>query len=276
MADGDSGIIVTQQGVDVRIAADYQKVMDTRWRFLDIALEQEFTVSHADSGGTHYWIEKICDHGLGYLPAFYFRTISIDYGGLNPGFYNGEIIATKSAVYWRNLYVSGDPTAPIKLKLFVRVFACDISTEYQAPINFIVPASPVQEPDIGIKVLKGTGDIRSTELSNFSIDSQGKALAIQQTGTRSANAGTSFTLTIVHGMGYPPTYFLAPLQSVADFKAHTSFANPLNEPIIRPMTIAPIAKVFSTSTTLSATGVQSALSGDFAFLITKEPTELAV
>lgn len=276
MSSDDVGIIVTQQGIPVATAADYQKVIDTRWTFLDIEIEQEFTLSHADSGSSHYWVEKICDHKLGYRPAFYYRTLSLDLGGLSSGLYNADIVATKDAVYWRNLYVSGDPTTPIKLKIFLRLFACDITTTYQAPVDFFVPGAPINEPDVGVKILANQGDITSGELSNFSVDTLGKAFAIQQTGLATALTTTPFTLTITHNMGYPPTYFIAPTQSLAEFDAHTIFSNPLSDPVIYAITTLPVARVSATTTQLVLTGVQSVLAGTYAFLITKEPSELAV
>lgn len=276
MSADDVGIIVTQQGTPVDTAADYQKVIDTRWRFLDIEIEQEFTISHADSGSTHWWVEKICDHKLGYLPGFYTRTISINYNGYDPTLFNASIVATKDSVYWRGLYVSGDPTTPVTIKILLRLFALDITTPYQAPIDFFVPGAPINEPDVGVKILANQGDINSPELSNFSVNTLGKAFAIQQTGTATAISTTPFSLTITHNMGYPPTYFVAQTQSLAEFKAHTVFANPLPDPVINALTIFPIAKVQATTTQLIMFGVQAIITGTYAFLITKEPAELAV
>lgn len=274
--DEDTGIIVSQQGVDVAIAADYQKVIDSRWRFLDILNEAEGTISHADSGSTKYWAEKLLDHNLGYLPAFTFRQKALDLGSLTPAFYGGVIIATTKSIYWRNLYVSGDPTTPIKLNYFLRVFSCDISTEYQAPIDLIVPGNPVQEPDVGVKILTELGDIRTPELSQFTVNTRGKAFAIQQAGTRVANSTNSFTMTILHKLGYPPTYFLARLQSAAEFKATTIFTDPIGQDYIFPTLVPAAARITADTNQIVMKGAQSALQGRFAFLITKEPQELAV
>jgi len=275
MADPTSGIVVTQQGVDVAIAADYQKVVDTRWRFLDIQLEQEFKMSHADSGGSHWWVEKLFDHNLGFLPAFTERPISLDNGGntfitLNGGL---QIVSTTKSIYVRNLYVSGDPTTPIVLKCFIRLFNLDITTEYRAPATFAVPGAPVQEPDIGIKILTNGGDITSTDLSKFTIDTKGKAFAVQQTGTRTA-VSPDFSLTINHNLGYPPTYFLAPINRASEWTS--IYADPLGVDVILPMTVPAGARITADTNNVIMKGAQSALHGSSAFLITKEPTELAV
>jgi len=276
MADPTSGVIVTQQGVDVVIAADYQKVVDTRWRFLDIQFEQEFTISHADSGATHWWVEKLFDHNLGFLPAFNYRAISLDNGGNSFVTINNsllQIIATDTSVYLRNLYVSGDPTTPIVLKCFIRLYNLDITTEYAAPISFGVPGAPVLEPDIGIKILTNEGDINSTDLSKFTIDTKGKAFAIQQTGVRTA-ASPDYSLTIDHHLGYPPTYFLAQVKRANEW--NSVFKDPLGVDTIFPMVVPFGARIVADTNNVIVKGSQSALAGSYAFLITKEPTELAV
>lgn len=268
--DNPTGVEVTQQSVDIHYAPDYQKIVDSRWHFLDIPLELDFSVSHADAGATHYWVEKICDHNLGYLPAFTFRQKTLNLGGSNPLLYSGVLVADKRSIYWRNVYISGNPTTPIVLTGFIRVFACDITATYQAPINLIAP-SAATPPTTGLKILGSGTDITSTDLSDFSIDTQGKAIAIQQTGISTVDPTTGRG-TIQHNLGYPPTYFLAQIQGANDLGIST---NPLQEDVVLNMGV-PIAVITATSTTLVFRGVQSALLGRYAFLLTKEPTELAI
>ena len=268
----EAGMIFAQEGVSVQRAADYQKVMDSRWKFLDIQMEQEVVISHADSGSTHWWVEKLMDHNLGYLPAFTFRQISLN------GPRSATIIATKRSIYARSLFVSGDPTTPIILKGYVRVFACDILKPYAAPVDFFVPTAAPSYPSVGIKMLvRPGGNIRSNEMSDFAIHTKAKALAIQQTGMSEATVANSGTLTITHGMGYPPTYFLARYETAADFKASTVFNNPLpNDDYLYAMDVASGAHVTANTTQVIVKGAQAALLGKFAYLITKEPAELAV
>lgn len=277
MQEEKVGMIFTQQGVPVQLAADYQKVLDTRWRFLDIELEQEVGFTRAESGSSHYWVQKLCTHNLGYLPAFTYRQISLNTGSLNLLEFTPTIIATKNAIYLRNLFVSGDSTDAIILKAYVRVFACDILKTYQAPKELATPTSKPAYPKSGIKILKNGGNINSEELSDYAINTLGKALAIQQTGLAESNAATSFILTITHGLGYPPTYFLARYETAAEFQQTTVFANPLpGEDYIQAMDVASGANVFADSNQIKIKGSQSILGGKFGFIITKEPVELAI
>lgn len=274
--DTNAGLIVTQNGVPVSGAADYQKTIDTRWTFLDIADEQAFDISHSDSGSTHFWAEKIMDHRLGYLPAFTFRPTVVDGGGSSFFATNYQVIATKNSVYIRNLYVSGDPTTPTRLAGFLRIFACDITTAYQAPIALVQSVAGLTNVGVGVKILTNGGSMNSTNLQDFGIDTEAKALAIQQTGTAVATTANSGTLLINHNLGYPPTYFLAQVQSAAEFAATTIFTNPVPEGTISPMDTAFGARITADAVNLTMKGVQAALSGTYAFLITKEPAEVAI
>lgn len=275
MDDNNNGIIVTQAGAPVKGAADYQKTIDTRWTFLDILDEREVEISHADSGSTHYWTEKILDHNLGHVAAYTIRVLSLDIGTLNPLFFTPDIVSDSKSIYIRNLFVSGDPTTPIKVKYFVRVFRNDISKEYQAPISIIVPGVQPSRTTSGVKVLKNaSGGMRSNNVDDFSFDTQAKALAVQMTGVRTANAGNSFTVTVNHKLGYPPTAFAAKLEHA--FEWTSSIANPLPTDLTYPMAAALGAHQTADSQNLVMKGGQGALQGDYCILITKEPAELAI
>jgi len=271
--DEKSGLIVDQAGVSVRSAADYQKTIDSRWKFLDIAFEQEFEMVHADSGATHWWIEKLLDHNLGYLPAFTYRQITLDLGGLNPLFFAPEVIATSRSIYFRTRYVSGDPTTPMRIKGFLRVFAQDITAEFLAPVEFITPSTQPGLSTVGMKILKNQGaGINSHEMSDFSINTSAKALAVHRTGLVTTDA--TGLLSINHRLGYPPTIFLARFIKPADWTS--VFANPITENVVQAMNPAAGAKVSATTNDVFVRGAQSVLVGTWAYLITKEPAELAV
>lgn len=275
MDDNNNGIIVTQQGVAVKGAADYQKTIDTRWTFLDILDEREVEISHADSGSSHYWTEKIIDHNLGYVPAFTIRVLSKDTGTLDPVFFNPNIVGDTKSVWIRNLYVSGDPTTPIKVKYFIRVFKNNIAKEYSAPVSIIVPGNQPSRTTNGVKVLKNAGaSMRSNNVDDFSIDTQAKALAVQMTGIRTADPNNSFAVTINHKLGYPPTVLAAKLTHPSEWVS--VFANPLPVDLTLPLSAVSGARQTADSQNVIMRGAQSALRGDYCILITKEPAELAI
>ena len=43
---GRYGVQISQQGIDVSRAADYQKVLDSNWKFLDIAVEKDVDATY--------------------------------------------------------------------------------------------------------------------------------------------------------------------------------------------------------------------------------------
>ena len=130
-----SGIQISQEGIPLRRAADYQKILDDRWPFLDIAVEQEFILSKSSfPSATGFWVERVLEHNLGYLPAFTYRNLSYS-DNLGGSSSSVEIVATKTAIYVRDLWISGTPMTRLDMSGFLRVFACDITKEFEAPIS---------------------------------------------------------------------------------------------------------------------------------------------
>ena len=69
------GVQISQQGVSIERAADYQKVLDSNWKFLDIAFEVDIDVKIGMGARPNgYYLVELFNHGLGYIPAFEFIT----------------------------------------------------------------------------------------------------------------------------------------------------------------------------------------------------------
>jgi len=185
------GIQISQEGIPLNRAADYQKVLDDRWNFLDIAFDTEvrFEKTAYDTLSSHFWKLEIFRHDLGYIPGFTIREIDTTTNGpLEAG--NLTVVATKDKVYIQGLYISGSGTPPIVGRISLRIFAVDITTEYTQPIESITPMSRTKSTKYGAKVLKpGKGNlgINNQEMSNFSLNTDSKTLAIQQTGMLNIN-----------------------------------------------------------------------------------------
>lgn len=179
------GIQISQEGIPVRRAADYQKVLDDRWPFLDIVIETEVRFEHKfHEGNDNYrWSIELLDHSLGYLPAFTYRMVE---GSLLDefGFDIGEVVSTKQGIYLKGFFIPGQQMT-LNGKILLRVFACDITAETSYGVGQIDPIAKRDSRKYGAKILKSgvppekfSGD----EMSDFALNTDAKALAIQKTG----------------------------------------------------------------------------------------------
>lgn len=269
------GLQISQEGIPINRAADYQKVLDDRWPFLDIVIERDIDVTKADwPAASGYWTVEVLRHDLGYLPAFKFR----EYTNLLSSTYSDKvIIATKTSIYIRGLFILGDPTTAIRIQGKLRVFACPVAEEFSAPINHYEPRPKKDAYDYGVKILKHGSRIRSKDASDFSLNTDAKALSIQQTGVVMPDVDGH--LIITHNMGYPPTFMIAYLERYSAWSS--GYANPLPEQdCIHPLNNrteygSTIAKSNVTTATLDLAGAQAALTRSHAYLIIKDPVEVA-
>lgn len=276
---GRPGIQISQEGVPIDRAADYQKVLDDRWPFLDIAFDQVIPV-YQDTfpTPTHYWYIELLRHNLGYIPAFMARDmdgnlLSLD---ISSGTDRGFVVATDEAIYYASLHTGFTSTAPLKGRLSVRVFACDITREFRQPHDMPAPRPRQSAPRYGARVIKPTnqnGRINDTEMSGFSLHNNAKAFAIQQTGLRRAEA-PDFDVVIDHNLGYPPVYFIAPYNDYAEIYTGSVVGAPVPEGKNFCFQLNDVVVEATTTTTeMHIFGAQAVLVGNYAFLIVKDPLE---
>lgn len=189
MADARYGIAISQQGIPVKRAADYQKVLDDRWPFLDIVHEVEVPVEVrlVASTGNFYWAVEVFAHNLGFLPAFTCRVMT---GTTTSDFsQNISFVATKTGIYAYGFYISGDTTS-FNFKLFLRVYSRDVTQEFEYATEVPDPLAKRDSRKYGARILKdGVSPAKFTgdEMSDFSLHNNAKVLAIQQTGVLDLN-----------------------------------------------------------------------------------------
>lgn len=273
------GVQISQEGVPIGRGGDFQKVIDHRWPYLDIALEKRDAFVRTGFGPTQgYWLVEIAEHNLGYIPAVRFRELSFssnpsggppDYDIIRP-----KVVATKNKVYLRGLWTSGFATyTTMELSYSLTVFACDITTNVQYPIETPAPAPRSSAGKYGIKVLDYDQvgiDMRSTEMSHYALNSNAKALAIQQTGLYQTNAAEGYAVIVNHGLVYPPTYLIARYEDPSDWVS--AYPNPLpGDDYIYPLNDDLIGVSSNSGTTLTIAGAQAAIIGKFAYVILKDP-----
>lgn len=271
-----SGLRISQAGIPISRAADYQKTMDDRWpalehQFMGIIDIQNFSTASEgvlnNSGGTIANV-PVYKHGLGYLPAFHVKQIS--YSGFDTfnSLLSDNMFADEQYIYL-TVFKNPGPLI-INAKFWLSVVDRDCSVEFQAPIDQTTSTFTTQPSEYGLKILnnpsaQGMGEKNKAA---YTYNTNAKSMLIQQHGIRTAGS-PDFQLVIDHRLGYPPTYYAARRST------QTGAANPS----LGKVTIAPMDNIIglgrSNSITLTIRGAQSALVGDFIFIVLKDPVDVA-
>jgi hypothetical protein len=306
-----NGFVLSQEGIPVSYAADYQKVIDSRWKFLEIAFDTTIDLSFSNllttrnstgvTGGTHgYNIFTILNHNLGYLPYFEYEilpnTTTGIYSGLHDSGYNwiatiplNPLFADNNNIYFELAYYRQNNAAPntytgtIRLNVRVKVYAVNLILEYSAPTLNSIGSKSFASSKTGVKMLRGNlGTIGGMDLRNFSTNTTAKTISIQKTGT--AVTPSSGPLVITHNAGYPPSFLMTqvidrtksvnPYSGSAGYNTDATDYPLYNTPIILPGD-STIYSSHSDNYQLTVGGVQAALSGYFSYIILKDPAEIA-
>lgn len=185
MAEGDVGIVFTQSGVPVRNSADYQRVYDSRWKFMEIEFEVEVDFNIPASPATedvHYERIPIFRHCLGFLPLF-----ESNYTPPNqPGY--SRIFADKDTIFLRvQQSLSGVEALSGKVKL--RIYNLPITQEYEAPKGPPLGTTSARS-DMGVRFIDDNArsvSLASRSPTGFSVDSKKKILSIHKHGVVKIN-----------------------------------------------------------------------------------------
>lgn len=272
---GRPGIRISQEGISVDRAADYQRVLDDRWPFMDAVVDVQMEINKTEWPATEgYWSMELASHDLGYIPAFTCRQENIT-TPLFPRDVANEIVATKNKVYLRGIFVPGDPTDALRIRCRIRVFAVDITQEFRQEVGQASLGARTSASRYGIRVIDGPGvRLEDTDMTKFRLHNNAKALGIQHTGVRIPDGTNGYSVIVDHDLGYPPTYFFAKYRKPEDWSG--SWTDPMpNDDYIYPMNQAPLGLATSNTFRLQLAGAQGFLTGRFAFLIVKDPIEVA-
>lgn len=189
MADEDFGLSISQEGIPVNRAADYQKVLDSRWRFMEV--EQEFpinlTVPAVTNPGAFYNNDTIlAQHSLGFLPAFeaYFTA-----PGYSVNSRNLVIYSDTRTIFLRQIVDNGsNPTYTLSGN--VRIYNLPILENFEVPKEPISPSSGTVQTQ-GFRSLDGSVPnlrVNSQSSVGYSIDTTKKILSVHKTGFVDINA----------------------------------------------------------------------------------------
>lgn len=180
------GVTFTQTGVPVALSSDYQKVIDSRWIFMEIANEGDIAYSFSGAAGSlHYERIVIYRHNLGYMPAF---ESTIDLNGADP-FDAGSpgVFADENTIFLRRI-ISG-ATIGCNVTGYYRLYALPILNDYEAPVELVSGAS-APKTDYGMKFVNGqVPNVTPADNSvlGFSVDTTKKILSVHKTGLKYIN-----------------------------------------------------------------------------------------
>lgn len=174
MTEPQVGLKLSQPGVPVSQAADYQLIFNSAWPSLQIGFDTTVTLNPSSS--------QTVVHGLGFIP-FSLGTVilnnisvgrifgSAENFGIGP---QGAVTMSfdKNNIYLANSNVTN--TYSVNLKCFNIDLTVD--TDYTLPQSPILPSR--FDPTFGMKIAKSNKSINSSDLRDFIINTQCQSPAV--------------------------------------------------------------------------------------------------
>lgn len=247
------GIEISQRGVSIDRASEWQKVVSSKWKYLKVLAEGK-----ANVGSTG--ITTIFTHNLGYYAPFLMFIQSISSNGSDTGGWRlapgGQLNATGASAFntLDSLQATGGPVT-----IYYVIFDYDLDAISRFSPGIAQGQDTGGKNDFGMKAVLTTSsakDMDSTDYRKFSIHTGAKNMAIHQADK--VQPGPDLQVHITHGLGYLPSFLF--YQKVVGI-------GQTNVQIVSNI-------VTADSVTLNIKGAQSPLSGDYYYIILKEPFAL--
>lgn len=255
-----NGIRVTQEGVSVDQAAEYQMILHEQFPYLEFDFVGEVKASGSVSSNTFV---KMYMHTLPHIPQFFCFPIKTD------GTYDRDdtgYLATSDSIGF--IAWSGET---YNKRWLLMVIKQDLTQTISAPKGGSIVQATTGPQRKGVAVLKegANDDIESKDKSNFSLHTNARSFAIHMCGKKTVDSSTSNLLVLNHDLGYPPTFFVARRQ------VESGSANPLLGQTTQNAFVRNAALATANSATITLRGAQAALNGEYTYLILKDPVDTA-
>jgi len=269
-----NGAEISQQGVPVDKATDDQKVLDTRWKTLDIFREYTYqnTVTLQMSStniNTNYL--TIFAHNLGYIPAHDYVINSYSVSDPSALVSSLPVYADTQNIYLLPHITSFVASPTLTVNITGRVYTLDITTYFQAPtVNAISTNNPTTS-EFGAEFINpnlASPNISTDPIGEFNFSTKLKPLNILQCGTIATVSGG---LIISYNYPVNPIYLLA--QYLPNGFTTAKGIN-ITTPLVGSLGFQG-GRGSITSNTITVNGVQTAFSGSFAYILLKDPIGLA-
>lgn len=194
-----NGISVTRQGVPIDRAADYQKVLDSRWRFMEVdyVLNKKVTipVGVVQSSGPYNQRVNIYRHNLGFVPAFHgswkpeAAWMSYVTDGYHADLLGATLWADEEWVYFTRLVDAFNNSASLSIDVSALIYNLPILEVYQAPTEIAVGTAPTKS-NYGLRALDGKDPnvkIDGSSSHGFSVDTKKKIISVNRVGQKFIN-----------------------------------------------------------------------------------------
>lgn len=183
MADVQTGAVFSQSGVPVDQSADYQRVYDSRWRFMEVEVETtvKFVTPAVASSFDSVPVQRtnLFRHGIGKVP--YFEAEEGPLWGL--------LRADREYIYVEGDFAPGETVSATEHSAMISVYNLPILEEYVAPEGLPEGLSSPKS-NYGIRFLDGrTPGARLSGDSSLgrSFDSSKKIISIHKHGVAYIN-----------------------------------------------------------------------------------------
>lgn len=196
-----NGIEITQKGVPVDRAADYQKVLDSRWLFMEVALEVDTVVTIPATAlppSDSFQRVNVAKHNLtrqgkSFVPAFHASWLPDSQYPVGVGYNNFDVYPSASLYiddqylfFYRKLFASGGilgaPPPAITIRVKAKIYNLPITEDYLA-IQDIPTGVGKVNTRFGVTALDGSNSattVGGTSPDGYSIDTRKKVLSVHK------------------------------------------------------------------------------------------------
>lgn len=194
-----NGISVTRQGVPIDRAADYQKVLDSRWRFMEVEYPLNITkvlpAGIANNVSSQTQRVNIFRHNLGFVPAFHgswkpeAAWMSYVTDGYHPDLIGAQLWCDDEWLYFERLIDPSTNVASLSIDVSALIYNLPILEDYQAPTEVAVGTAPTKST-YGLRALDGKDPnvtIDGSSSHGFSVDTKKKIISVNRVGQKFIN-----------------------------------------------------------------------------------------
>lgn len=274
------GATFSQNGTPIERAADYQRVLDTRWKTMSIVATVHFAKDDLMNGPK---VVKILDHNLGYLPAFEAPFFNTRYEVQSTAAGSYAFVADRKSIYYVKIHPEST-TGDYKIEGNINVYDLNIEEDFDSKgKGTLVPAT---KTDIGMKIIGNGADaaknVQDKGSLGYSVTTESKAFGIAKVAGAEIT-GASFvspaSVTIEHDLLYPPLVKFITMNplgtSSTDPNQHILPVPSDSEVFCGPMGIGFTASNMWVEAQTNRLIVSSSVNDTYRYVIFREPTEIA-
>lgn len=192
-----NGIEITQEGVGVDQASDYQKVLDSRWLSMEIMHEVDIEVEIPSIVATVQTdqIIRVFRHGLtrngqAFVPAYHANWAPIK-GTVIDGIYSFQtnLFCDDEGFYFYRTVFAGETAPTWNVAIKAKIYNIPILEAYQAPVEINVGGAR-SDSIYGVQALDGSNPslvLGGKASYGYSIDTKKKILSVNKVTTKYIN-----------------------------------------------------------------------------------------